>query len=380
MDIKIGHFVRQPAGFKAFVPEKFPPFNKLILDPQTERLHAEAVFHLGKLDGITQLLPDLNFFIFMYVRKEAALSSQIEGTQATMMDSIRKEAEMLQGLPRDVDDIQHYIEAMNYGLQRLAELPLSLRLLREVHGILMKDGRTDHYAAPGEFRTSQNWIGGGSPGTAKYVPPPVHEMNQALHELEVFLCNENNFLPLIKTALAHAQFETIHPFNDGNGRTGRLLTTFYLCQQKVLERPVLYLSEYLKKNRQTYFDLLDDYHNKGDVMSWINFFLEGVSLVAQEAIKTCRSVTAIRERDTAKMQQLGRSAEKGMGVLQNLFKLPLVNVKRVEQWTGLSRVNANKLVDKLENIGILEQLDKTEHYARVFKYRDYLDVFSEPQS
>ncbi len=204
-------------------------------------------------------------------------------------------------------------------------------------------------------------------------------MKEALHHLELFLCNENNFLPLIKTALAHAQFETIHPFNDGNGRTGRLLTTFYLCQQKVLERPVLYLSEYLKKNRQTYFDLLDDYHNKGHVVPWINFFLEGVSLVAQEAIKTCRSVTSIRERDTAKLQQLGRSAQKGGIVLQNLFKLPLVNVKRVEHWTGLSRVNANKLVDKLESIGILEQLDKSENYARVFKYKDYLDVFTDQQ-
>lgn len=376
MAIKIGNFVKQPAGFKAFVPEKFPPFKTLKLDVNTEKLHTEAVFQLGKLDGITLLLPDLDFFIFMYVRKEATLSSQIEGTKATMIDSIRAEVEITNDLPKDVDDILHYIKAMNYGLNRIKEFPLSLRFLREVHEILMKQARTESFANPGEFRTSQNWIGGGSPATARFVPPPVHEMTRALDDLEKFLCNENDLLPLIKTALVHAQFETIHPFNDGNGRTGRLLTTFYLCQQKILDRPVLYLSEYFKKNRESYFDLLDNYHNKGDIVQWLNFFLEGIAVVAREAIQTCREVTALQSRDTGKMQKLGKSAEKGVLVLRELYKLPIVNVKKVEHWTGLSRVNANKLVDKLVDVGILDQMDKNETYARTFRYKDYLSVFS----
>jgi len=375
-NVVIGRLVKQPAGFKAFIPEKFPPFNSIDLDEKSNRLYTEAVFQLGKLDGITQLLPDLDFFIFMYVRKEAALSSQIEGTKATMIDSIRAEAEITQNLPHDVDDILHYIKAMNYGLKRISEFPLSLRFLREVHGVLMKDGRTNQFVTPGEFRTSQNWIGGGSPATANFVPPPVYEMNQALHDFENFLCRENSFLPLVKTALAHAQFETIHPFNDGNGRTGRLLTTFYLYQQKVLERPVLYLSEYFKKNRQSYFDLLDNYHNKGDVISWLNFFFEGVAEVAKQAIITSRQVTKLRQRDTGRMPLLGRAAASGTVVLQELYKLPIVSVKTVEKWTGLSRVNANKLVDKFVKLGILEQINKKETYAREFKYKDYLSVFS----
>ncbi len=228
-DILIGRLVKQPAGFKAFVPETFPPFKQLEMGEKTNKLYTAAVFKLGKLDGITHHLPDLDFFIYMYVRKEAALSSQIEGTKATMMDSIRAEAQITHDLPSDVNDILLYIKAMNYGLKRIKEFPLSLRLLREVHKVLMEGGRADHHVTPGEFRISQNWIGGGSPATATFVPPPVHEMNRALHDLEKFLCIENNFLPLAKTALcpvraalAHAQFETIHPFyrrQRANGQT-----------------------------------------------------------------------------------------------------------------------------------------------------------------
>ena len=376
MAAEIGRYVKQPNGFKAFTPSKFPPTVRIELIGKTERLYSAALRSLGKLDGITHLLPDIDFFILMYVRKEAAHSSQIEGTKATMLDSLRAEVEPVSGADSDVDDIVHYVKAMNYGLKRLEEFPLSLRFIREVHGILMKDGRADNNATPGEFRTSQNWIGGHALSTAHYVPPAIPDMNRSLGDLENFLSKENDFPPLIKMALAHAQFETIHPFNDGNGRTGRLLTTFYLCREKILERPVLYLSEYLKKHRKAYFDLLDRYHDDGDIVSWLNFFLEGVDTVATQAIETCGKVTALRERDIARMQNLGRSAERGTLVLKELFRQPVATAKTIEKWTGLTRVNANVLLKKFVTLGILEQVNKKETYARSFIYRDYVKIFT----
>lgn len=248
-------------------PRKILFFSKL-----TEQLHARASLFVGKLDGVTQLLPDIDLFIFMYARKEAALSSEIEGTKATMSDAIRAEVEMTSDLPPDVNRILHYIKAMNEGLRRLESLPLSNRLIREVHKTLLEGTGDEPGKTPGEFRTSQNWIGGASPSTARFVPPPVEEMKRALSEWEKFLHAESDLTPLIKTALMHAQFETIHPFLDGNGRVGRLLITFYLCHQGILERPVLYISEFFKKHREAYFDLLEAYHNKGDLEALGQFF------------------------------------------------------------------------------------------------------------
>lgn len=376
-EIEIGKFVQQPQGFKAFVPNVFPPTERFLFSPLTEKLHARAALMLGKLDGITQLLPDLDFFIFMYVRKEAALSSEIEGTQATMSDAIRAEVEITKDLPQDVDRILHYIKAMNFGLKRLESLPLSLRLIREVHKELLAGTGDAPGKTPGEFRTSQNWIGGASPATARFVPPPVAEMNRSLGDMESFMHSEDNTPPLIKTALLHAQFETIHPFLDGNGRAGRLLTTFYLCQQGVLERPVLYLSEFFKKHRSTYFDLLEDYHNKGAVEPWLNFFLEGVAEVAQNAIETSRSINTLREGDMMILQELdSRRAKVGLEVLRNLYELPIVNVKKIEEWTGLSRPAANALVQELIRIGILVQRDRETTYGRDFEYKRYLKIFT----
>jgi Fic family protein len=372
--MKIGTFVQQPQGFKAFIPEEFPPKKEILLDLQTQQLHANATLALGKLDGITQLLPDLDFFIFMYVRKEAAYSSQIEGTKATMIDAIRAETELTKDLPSDVNDILRYIDAMNYGLKNLERLPLSTRLLCEIHKVLMDGARTDTYVAPGELRSSQNWINGSNPITAKYVPPPVYEMQRALSDFEKFIHNESNMLHLIKVAMAHAQFETIHPFLDGNGRTGRLFITFYLCQQKILERPVLYLSVYLKKHRRTYFDLLDAYH-EGEITPWINFFLIGVEEVANQAIKTAKAITELRERDLAKLYTLGKRGKMAELVLKNLYKLPIINVGKIEEWTGLSRPSANKLVRDLIALGILYQNDEEVQYARQFNYRDYVKLF-----
>lgn len=375
--VNLGKFITQPTGYKAFIPAKFPPKEPILFTPLTAQLDAKATLAVGKLDGITQLLPDLNFFIFMYVRKEAALSSEIEGTKATMSDSIRAEIEMTKDIPEDVDRILHYIKAMNFGLKRLETFPLSLRLICEVHKTLLEGTGDAPGKTPGEFRQSQNWIGGASPQTAKFVPPPASEINRALGDLEKFMHDKSELSPLTKTALLHAQFETIHPFLDGNGRTGRLLVTFYLCQQEILERPTLYLSEFFKRNRELYFDLLEGYHNRGEVVPWVNFFLEGVADVAVRAIDTSKKINDLREKDMAKIHALGgRRSKTGMEVLRNLYKLPIVNVGKVGEWTGLSRQGANTLVAELVKICILEQRDRKTTYGRDFEYKNYLRLFT----
>jgi len=375
--MKIGKLIKQPTGYTAFVPDKFPPIPGINLGSKTQQLHSKASLMVGKLDGITQLLPDLDFFIFMYIRKEAAKSSEIEGTRATMIDVIKTEAEIDNKLPEDVDRILHYIKAMNYGLKRIEELPLSLRFIKEVHKVLLEGTVDAPGKTPGEFRISQNWIGGGSPNTAKFVPPPPTEMKQSLSDLEKFLYSEDEYSPLIKSALVHAQFETIHPFLDGNGRTGRLLTTFYLCKLGLLERPVLYLSDYFMNNQQAYYDALNAYHSeKGDVSIWLDFFLDGIAIIAKEAVEVSKKINDLTKKDTVKIQSLGRRAKTGMTVLENLYKLPIISVRKVEEWTGLSRTQSNELVQKLIELNILEQRNKDVEYGREFRYRDYLKLFT----
>ncbi|OGO37328.1 MAG: hypothetical protein A2W35_02515 [Chloroflexi bacterium RBG_16_57_11] len=375
--MKIGKFVKQPTGYIAFVPNKFPPQELVVLNSKTQQLHARATLMLGKLDGITLLLPDLDFFILMYIRKEAARSSEIEGTQATIIDVIKSEAQIESRFPHDVERILHYVKAMEYGLKRLETLPLSLRFIREIHEILIENTVDAPGKTPGEFRTSQNWIGGHSPSTSIFVPPPPTELFRCLDDFEKFLYSGDEYPPLIKAALAHAQFETIHPFLDGNGRTGRLLTTFYLCKLGMLERPVLYLSEYFLNNRRAYYDSLNTYHQEdADISGWLDFFLEGVATIAEEAIETSKRIHSLRQKDLVKIQSLGKRAKTGILVLENLYKLPIVSVKKVEEWTGLSRPQANELVKKLVEIGILEQRDKNVEYGREFWYKNYLELFT----
>jgi len=375
--MKVGQLIQQATGYKAFIPDKFPQKEYINLNSKTQRLHAKASLMLGKLDGITQLLPDLDFFIFMYIRKEAARSSEIEGTRATMIDVIKSEAEIGNKLPEDVDRILHYIKAMNYGLRRVEKLPLSLRFIREVHKVLLEGTMDAPGKTPGEFRKSQNWIGGGSPNTAKFVPPPPSEMMRSLDDLEKFLYSEDEYPPLMKAALVHAQFETVHPFLDGNGRTGRLLTTFYLCKLGVLERPVLYLSEYFLNNQQAYYDALNAYHSEnGDISVWLDFFLDGVAIIAAEAVEMSKKINELSKKDTGKIQSLGRRAKTGIIVLESLYKLPIVNVRKIEEWTGLSRTQANELVNKLIDLGILEQRNKNIEYGREFWYKEYLSLFT----
>jgi Fic family protein len=374
----IGKYVQQKAGYKAFIPEKFPPVEIFLNDPKIVKLLANANLQLGKLDGLTKLLPDINFFIFMYINKEAAYSSQVEGTRAKLTDALQAEVVRTPDLPKDVDDILHYIKAMNEGLKRLDKLPLSLRLIKEVHATLLTKARSSTNPHPGEFRRSQNWIMGTSPADARFVPPPPEFVMEALSDLEKFFYSHEDLPILIKAGLIHSQFETIHPFLDGNGRTGRLLITFYLCQQKILERPVLYLSEHFKKHRDVYFSMLDEYKN-GNIVSWLDFFLKGIVRVAEEAIETSNKVIELREKDLQKVSGLGRASKNAIVLLKNLYKIPIINVRKVEEVSNLSREAANHLVDRLVKLGILVLKDKGKKYGRLFVYKDYLNLFEEKE-
>src|ERR1700733_3671080 len=287
---RAGRVIRQPEGYNAFVPKPLPPDPPLRFDSQLATILAAAGTAVGRLDGVAATLPNPELLVAMYVRREAVLSSQIEGTQSTLDDVLAFEIDSDRSkLPRDIEEVVNYVNTMNYGLARLQTLPLSLRLLREIHGKLLVGGRGSA-KSPGEFRQSQNWIGAVRLTDAIFIPPPPHEMRTALGDLERFLHDPGGLDPLIVCALAHAQFETIHPFLDGNGRVGRLLITFLLCHAKVLSRPVLYLSHYLKAHRGTYYDRLMAIRYEGDWEGWLRFFLSGVAMVSREAEQTPRRI------------------------------------------------------------------------------------------
>lgn len=372
--VNIGKYIKQIEGYKAFIPEKFPPKNLSFQGERLIQLLSTSSLSLGKLDGLTKLVPDIDFFIFMYIKKEATLSSQIEGTKAQLTDALHAEIERAPELPPDVDDILHYIEAMNIGLNELKNIPLSLRLIKKIHQVLLTEARSTFFPYPGEFRKTQNWIMGTNLNNARFVPPPPDYLTLAMTDLEKFFYSYRNIPILIKIGLIHAQFETIHPFMDGNGRTGRLLITLYLCQEKLLERPVLYLSEYLKKNRDLYFAKLDEYR-KGNVFLWLEFFLEGVGKVAKEAIETSNKIIELREKDQRKIMKLGKGTKNAIKLLKNLYKLPIINVKKVEEFTGLSREGANRLVKKFVKLDLLVPKEKEKKYGRIFIYKEYLHLF-----
>jgi len=372
--VNIGKYIKQIEGYKAFIPEKFPPKNLSFQGERLIQLLSTSSLLLGKLDGLTKLVPDIDFFIFMYIKKEATLSSQIEGTKALLTDALHAEIEKAPELPPDVDDILHYIEAMNIGLNELKNIPLSLRLIKKIHQVLLTEARSTFFPYPGEFRKTQNWIMGTNPDNARFVPPPPDYVTSAMRDLENFFYSYRNIPILIKIGLIHAQFETIHPFIDGNGRTGRLLITLYLYQEKLLEKPVLYLSEYLKKNRDLYFAKLDEYR-KGNVFLWLEFFLEGVGKVAEEAIETSNKIIKLREKNQQKIMKLGKGTKNATILLKNLYKLPVVNVKKVEEFTGLSREGANRLVKKFVELDLLVPKEKKRKYGRIFIYKEYLGLF-----
>ena len=377
---KIGIYRVQPEGFKAFILEPFPPKDMLVFSPSIQQKHAEAIRLLGKLDGITALLPDRDYFLEMFVRKDASSSSQIEGTQASISDAIEAlNIERRNNLSQDVDDILHYIEALNYGLERAKKFPFSLRFIRELHEKLMIGARNTHNPFPGEFRRTQNWIGGTRPDNARFVPPPVHEMNQALNDLEKFIHADDDYLPLIKAGLLHAQFETIHPFLDGNGRTGRMLVTMFLWYKGLLETPVLYLSTYFKKHQEIYYEKLNAYHSEnGNIEEWVEFFLDGVIDIANSSIETCKRITELRERDMRKVQELGKNmAPKALDMIRFLYKVPTVGIADVISQTGYSRPSAYKLIECLVDMNILYPTSEDDSYGKKYTYKDYVEVFTE---
>jgi Fic family protein len=378
-DFEIGKYVQQTSDYKAFILHGFPPVKVMRLPKSLMTAHTEAVRLLGKLDGISERLPDRDWFLMMFIRKDASSSSQIEGTNATMMDAIEKQnVEPGPDIPDDVDDIIHYINALNYGIERAAEFPFSLRFIRELHEKLMAGARATQHSYPGEFRSSQNWIGGTRPDNARFVPPPVPEMYHALDDLEKFMNADDEYLPLIKAGLLHAQFETIHPFTDGNGRTGRMLIAMFIWREKFLEMPVLYLSSYFKKHQQLYYEKLDGYH-KGNVFGWLDFFLEGIADTATSAIKTCAGIVDLRDRDMQKIHALGKiSAQSTSEILINLYKMPIVGIADIVKWTGFSNKGGYKAIDRLVDMQILRPVKSGNNvYGQKWIYADYIDLFDE---
>ena len=373
--MRSGTYIKQLKGeseYKAFIPNKLP--FKIKFDSTLQNLLSKADQALGRLDGISEVLPNVDFFILMYVRKEATLSSQVEGTQATFSDLLKAEAKIKDaGIHNDVNEIVNYTRAMNYGLKRLKDIPISLRLIKEIHEMLLHGVRGKH-KSPGEFRRSQNWVGGPTIQTASFVPPSPNEVMPLLDNIEKFFHDKASIQILVKTALIHSQFENIHPFLDGNGRVGRLLITFYLCQQGVLNKPLLYLSEYFKQNRQAYYDKLNAVHEKDDIEGWIKFFLEGVAATSSKAITTARKIVGLHEKDLEIVTGFGRSTEKGIRLLNSLYRTPLVRIKDVEKITKLKNPNALALVTKFVESGILKETTGQKR-NRVFSYQNYIKLF-----
>ncbi len=376
---RAGQYIQQLEGYKAFIPNPLPPVPEILIDPEMWALLSQADRALGRLDGATDALPNPDLFVFMYVRKEAVLSSQIEGTQASLIDVLEFESQALEpDNPQDVAEVVNYISAMNYGLERLKELPVCLRLIREIHQELMKGVRGAE-RNPGEFRQSQNWIGAGgcSLAQATYIPPPPHQMLQALDNLEKFLHSLKPMPILIKIGIAHAQFETIHPFLDGNGRTGRLLITFLLCEKTILQRPLLYISHYFKKYRTEYYNHLQAVRDHGNWEDWLKFFLRGVYEVAQEAAATARKIVKLKEEHRQLvLNAMGRRSGNAIALLESLYFKPIFTVEHAQEITNLSYPNANTLVKDLSNLGLLEEITGQKR-NRAFSYAPYLAVFAD---
>ena len=378
---RAGTYIRQPTGYRAFIPTPLPPNPPVAMTGRLQEALSQADRELGRLDGSVQTLPNPDLFVLMYVRKEAVLSSQIEGTQSSLQDVLTAEARILSpGRPGDVYEVINYVGAMNYGLERLSDLPVSVRLIREIHGRLLQGVRGSRLT-PGELRTSQNWIGpaGCTLEEATFVPPPPNVVPDALGDLEKYLHRQDDGPALVKVGLSHVQFETIHPFLDGNGRVGRLLITFLLTERGILQKPVLYLSHYFRRHRQAYYDRLQAVRDQGDWERWLLFFLQGVAEVSGEATATARQILVLREEHRhAITENLGRAAGNGHRVLDDLYERPIVSVADIQSLTGTTYPTANQLVVRLVESGILHEITGRSRNRR-FAYQSYIDLFQDSQ-
>lgn len=381
MERKIGQYVHcATAGetYRAYVPSPLPPDPPLAIDADLLTLLEQANRALGRLDGIADLLPDRNLFLYQYVRREAVVSSQIEGTQSSLSDLLLFELAEAPGAPLDdVAEVSQYVAALDHGLKRLAgDFPLCLRLLREIHGVLLAHGRGAH-KQPGEFRRSQNWLGGTRPGNAAFVPPPPERLAECLDALERFLHGDDGGLPvLVMTALAHVQFETIHPFLDGNGRLGRLLIILMLVDAGVLRQPLLYLSLYFKVHRLEYYDRLQRVRTHGDWEGWLGFYLKGVAETAQQAVDAARRLLGIFEQDRERIRGLGRIATSALEVHRHLQQRPVSRVAEAVAATGINRTTVTAVFRRLVELGMVRELPGRQR-NRVFVYTACLDILSE---
>jgi Fic family protein len=365
-------------AYQAFVPAPLPPVPSLKLSTADRDLIERASRALEKLDGMTTLLPDTSLFIYAYVRKEALVSSQIEGTQSSFSDLLLFESDQVPGVPiEDVREVSDYVAALDHGLARLrGGFPLSLRLLREIHGVLLRSGRGSD-KTPGEFRRSQVWIGGSRPSNARFVPPPTDKVAECMGALEKFLHTDSAQMPtLVKAALAHVQFETIHPFLDGNGRLGRLLITFLLCAEGALSEPILYLSLHFKTRRPEYYDHLQRVRTQGDWEGWIRFFMEGVIGTCGEATAMTRRILALFAKSRQEMETLGRAASSAFRVHEYLQKKPITGIREMERDLGLTYPTVAGALDRMKKLGMVKELTGFKR-NRVFAYAPYVELLSE---
>ena len=362
---------------QAFVPAPLPPLPPIDWTSELRSKFDQALLALGRLDSVSTLLPETSLFLYMYVRKEAVLSSMIEGTQSSLSDLLLFELDQEPGVPLDdVREVSNYVAALDHGLRLLEEgLPLSLRLFREIHGVLLTKGRGSNQT-PGEFRRSQNWIGGTRPGNAAFVPPPAADVLECMSKLELFLHDQPEPTPvLLKAALAHVQFETIHPFLDGNGRLGRLLITLLLCEQKVLREPMLYLSLYFKTHRQYYYELLNNVRLNGDWEAWLDFFAEAVSVTATQAVETAQQLLDLSNQDRDKIKGLGRAAASTLQVHRALMEHPIATSGLLVEKTGITPATVNKALGHMEQLGIVRELTAQKR-NRLFSNAGYVEIMS----
>lgn len=376
-----GHYITtSPVGekAKAFVPAPLPPTPPIEWSSELREKFDQALLALGRLDSVSVLLPDTSLFLYMYVRKEAVLSSMIEGTQSSLSDLLLFEFEHQPGVPLDdVQEVSNYVAALNHGLNRLNEdFPLSLRLLKEVHSVLLSKGRGKE-CDPGEFRRSQNWIGGSRPGTAAFVPPPPENVQECMGKLELFLHDQpEKTSVLIKAALAHVQFETIHPFLDGNGRLGRLIITLLLCSEKVLKEPMLYLSLYFKTHRQRYYKLLNEVRLTGDWEAWLGFFAEAVIHTATQAVDTAQQLMRLSAEDGQRINGLKRISGSAHLIHKAMIERPMASPNWIQEKTQLSPATVNACLRELAQLGIVKEVTGQKR-NRLYSYVEYIRIMNE---